>query len=44
MGDLNEVVGLERSGFSNIVAQFDLVDVISHHHSLANEVPTYSRG
>jgi hypothetical protein len=38
------VVGLDRSGFSTAVAKFDLVDVIAHHHSLANEVPTYSRG
>jgi hypothetical protein len=44
MGDLNEVVGLERSGFQKITNEFDLVDILAHYHSIESEVPTYARG
>jgi exonuclease III len=44
MGDMNEVVGLELGGLSQLIGEFGLVDVISHHHSINNEVATYSRG
>ena len=44
MGDFNEVVGMNSAGFSKITAEFDLVDIMSHFHPIANEVPTYARG
>jgi hypothetical protein len=44
MGDLNEVVGIERNGFQKVTCEFDLVDVLSHFHSIELEVPMYARG
>jgi exonuclease III len=44
MGDFNEVVGRKSTGFSKITTAFQLVDVLSHFHTLDNEVSTYARG
>ena len=44
MGDLNEVVGFDGSGFSKITSAHDLVDIMAHFHPIADEVATYSRG
>ena len=44
MGDFNEVVGLDPSGFSKISTKFSLVDIHGHFHSVQTEVPTYARG
>ena len=44
MGDINEVVGHDASGFAQITRTFDLVDIMAHFHSLDNEVPTYACG
>jgi exonuclease III len=44
MGDFNEVVGRNASGFAKITTSFQLVDVLSHFHSVQTEVPTYARG
>jgi hypothetical protein len=44
MGDLNEVVGLQLSGFGRIVNDFELVNVMSHYHPIEQEVTTYARG
>ena len=44
MGDFNEVVGLDISGFASITRDFDLVDIHGHYHSNETEVPTYARG
>jgi exonuclease III len=44
MGDLNEVVGLVLGGFNKITNEFDLVDIMSHHHPIRHEVATYARG
>lgn len=43
MGDLNEVVGVDPSGFAKITTTFQLVDVQRHFHTLKDEVPTYAR-
>jgi hypothetical protein len=40
MGDFNEVVGQNASGFAKITSSFQLVDILSHFHSVKNEVPT----
>jgi exonuclease III len=44
MGDFNEVVGRNASGFAKITSAFQLVDVLGHFHSVQTEVPTYARG
>lgn len=44
MGDLNEVVGKDPSGFAKITSEFDLVDILGHFHSVKDEVATYARG
>ena len=44
MGDLNEVVGFDGSGFSKITSDHDLVDIMAHFHPIADEVATYARG
>jgi hypothetical protein len=44
MGDFNEVVGRNASGFAKITSSFQLVDVLGHFHSVQTEVPTYARG
>ena len=44
MGDFNEVVGVNSSGFAKITSKFSLVDVHCHFHSIEQEVPTYARG
>ena len=44
MGDLNEVVGRNPSGFAKITSKHALTDIHSHFHSAQTEVPTYSRG
>ena len=40
MGNLNEVVGLQQSGFSKVSNEFDLIHIMSYHHSIKNEVVT----
>ena len=44
MGDFNEVIGVDQSGFSKISTKFSLVDIHGHFHSITTEVPTYARG
>ena len=44
MGDFNEVVGMNSAGFSKITTEFELMDVMTHFHPIAGEVPTYARG
>jgi hypothetical protein len=44
MGDFNEVVGRNASGFAKITSAFQLADVLGHFHSVQTEVPTYARG
>ena len=44
MGDLNEVVGFDGSGFSKITNDHDLVDIMAHFHRINSKVATYSRG
>ena len=44
MGDFNEIVGKDPSGFAKITSKFDLVDIHRHFHSVKYEVPTYARG
>ena len=44
MGDFNEIVGKDPSGFAKITSKFDLVDIHRHYHSIKHEVPSYARG
>jgi hypothetical protein len=44
MGDLNEKVGLEPSGFSKIPSELSLIDIMPHFHPMETEVTTYARG
>ena len=44
MGDFNERLGDDISGISRIAAQFEFVDIMSHHHQHLNDPATYARG
>jgi exonuclease III len=44
IGDFNERLGEDPSGLSKIAAQFELVDLLQHHHQHLHEPATYARG
>ena len=44
MGDFNEVVGKDPSGFAKVTSSYNLVDIHRHFHPVKHEVPTYARG
>jgi exonuclease III len=44
VGDFNERLGDDISGISKIAAQFEFVDIMSHHHQHLNDPATYARG
>ena len=44
MGDFNEVVGMDASGFAKITTTFNLVDIQCHFHTLKDDVHTYASG
>ena len=44
MGDLNEVVGKDLTGFPKITSKYLLVDIHGHFHNNQTEVPTYPQG
>jgi hypothetical protein len=44
VGDLNEELGVDLSGFATSCAKFDLADVHKHFHPDTSDLVTYIRG
>jgi hypothetical protein len=44
VGDLNEELGTDLSGFASICADYNLADIHAHFHPDTNDLVTYARG